>query len=47
MVPLSFENSQLLMEPKVFKDQVSFALEYVSEQSEDELGVADFSGNTG
>ncbi len=43
MVPLSFENSQLLTERKVFKDQVSFALEYESEQSQDELGK-DFQG---
>ena len=43
MVPLSFENSQLLTERKVFKDQVSFALEYESEQSKDELGK-DFQG---
>ena len=41
---IEFDNiAGLLMERKVFKDQVSFALEYESEQSKDELGK-DFQG---
>jgi hypothetical protein len=31
-------NSQLLAESKLFKDQVSLALEYESEQFKDDLG---------